>query len=178
MIETTQAVEIDAPLGAVWAHARDVRRWAEIMPGYRECEIVDDDHSRWVLKVGVGGLVRTVKVKVTVDRWAGPEAVDFSYQLEGDPVSGSGTYRAEPAGANRTRLALHVRVVGAGPMAPMWEAMGGPLLPRFAAGFAGQLKAAIEAELPEGAPASTVAPVRRGLLGRLAEWLRRRFARQ
>ena len=177
MIETTQEVVVDAPLGAVWEHARDVRRWAEIMPGYRECEIVDDDHSRWVLKVGVGGLVRTVRVNVTVDRWAGPEAVDFSYQLDGDPVSGGGTYRAEAEGVNRTRLVLHVQVVGGGPMAPMWEAMGSPLLPKFAAGFAGQLKAAIEAELPEGASSSPVAPVRRGLFGRLVEWLRNRFAR-
>lgn len=37
-----------------------------------------------------------------------------------------------------------MRVEGTGPMAPMWEAMGGPLLPKFAAAFARQLKAGIE----------------------------------
>ncbi|MBU6268704.1 MAG: SRPBCC family protein [Sphingomonadales bacterium] len=146
MIETTQAVTVAAPIDAVWAHARDVSRWAEIMPGYRECQILDDDHSHWVLKVGVGGLVRTVKVNVTVTRWAGPEAVDFEYALEGDPVSGGGTYRATATEQGTTHLELHVRVIGGGPMAPMWEAMGRPLLPKFALGFANELKAAIEAE--------------------------------
>ena len=33
---------------------------------------------------------------------------------------------------------------GSGPMAPMWEAMGGPVLPKFAMAFAEQLKSRIE----------------------------------
>ncbi|MDE2405590.1 MAG: SRPBCC family protein [Sphingomonadales bacterium] len=168
MIETTQTVTVAAPIDAVWDHARDVSRWAEIMPGYRECEIRDEDHSHWVLKVGVGGLVRTVKVNVTVTRWAGPEAVDFEYALEGDPVSGGGTYRAEPAGEGETRMELHVRVVGAGPMAPMWEAMGRPLLPKFALGFAHELKAAIEAgRHPQPAGESADQPGMMAKIGRI-----------
>jgi len=176
VIETTQHVIVEASLGAVWDHARDVRRWAAIMPGFRECEIIDDDHSRWILKVGVGGLVRTVKVNVAVTRWAGPGEVDFTYALEGDPVSGGGTYRSEASGPSQTRLALHVEVKGSGPMAPMWEAMGGPLLPKFAAGFAGELKAAIEAELAPGGAVTAPAAARSGLLGRLRQWLRRLLA--
>lgn len=170
MIETTQQVLVAAPIGAVWDHARDVRRWAAIMPGYRECEIIDDDHSRWILKVGVGGLVRTVKVAVTVTRWAGPEEVDFTYALEGDPVAGGGTYRAQATADGHTRLVLHVEVKGSGPLAPMWEAMGGPLLPKFAAGFAGQLKAAIEAEAVSVTPEPALVAGKPGLLERLRRW--------
>ena len=67
--------------------AATVQRWAEIMPGFQNCQIADEDNSHWVLKVGVGGLVRTVKVDVHVDRWAGPEEVDFTFKLQGDPVN-------------------------------------------------------------------------------------------
>ena len=42
-------------------------------------------------------------------------------------------------------------------MAPMWEAMGKPLMPQFAKSFAGQLKA--EIEMAAGAPASQDAVV-------------------
>ena len=166
MIETEQSVVIHAPIADVWTYAKDVERWASIMPGYQQCEIIDDDSSRWVLKVGVGGLVRTVKVRVHVDEWAGPERVAFSFKLEGDPVSGGGSYRAAANGPHATGIALHVRVDGGGPMAPMWEAMGGPLLPKFASSFAEQLKAMIEAELGLAAPQP--AP---GIWARFATWL-------
>lgn len=172
MIETEQAVTIDCPIDAVWAYAKDVERWAEIMPGYQQCDILDEDNSRWVLKIGVGGLVRTVKVAVHVDRWAGPDAVDFTFKLEGDPVNGGGAYRAVAAGPGATEIALKVQVNGSGPMAPMWEAMGGPVLPKFARGFAEQLKARIETA--QGV-APAVAEARPGLLARLLAWLRRLF---
>ena len=168
MIETEQSVVIAAPIGDVWTYAKDVARWAEIMPGYQQCEIADEDNSRWVLKVGVGGLVRTVKVQVHVDRWAGPEEVDFTYKLEGDPVSGSGSYRAVAQGASATGITLAVSVVGGGPMAPMWEAMGGPMLPKFALAFAEKLKARIEDSLGIAGPLE--AP-QAGLLSRFKAWL-------
>ena len=171
MIETSQSVVVHAPIGDVWTYARDVVRWAEIMPGYQSCEIIDDDHSRWVLKVGVGGLVRTVKVQVHVERWAGPEEVDFTYKLEGDPVSGSGTYRAAAQGTTQTALTLEVKVVGGGPMAPMWEAMGGPMLPKFTLGFANQLKARIEEIAGDAEPLPARAR-RAGVWARFIAWLR------
>ena len=59
--------------------------------------------KRWTLKVGVGGLVRTVKVQVHVDQWDGPERVLFSYKLEGDPVQGGGSYTRGRAGHWRDR---------------------------------------------------------------------------
>ena len=67
------------------------------------------------------------------------------YKLHGDPVEGGGAYTARAVGANQTEIALKVRVEGSGPMAPMWEAMGKPLLPQFAGAFANELKTKIEA---------------------------------
>lgn len=144
MIETEQTVTVEVGIDKVWDYVQDIARWAAIMPGYQSCEIIDDNQSRWTLKVGVGSLVRTVKVAVTVDQWAGPETVHFTYKLAGDPVQGGGTYTAVAMGADQTEIALRIRVAGSGPMAPMWEAMGKPLLPQFASAFAQQLKAEIE----------------------------------
>jgi carbon monoxide dehydrogenase subunit G len=170
MIETEQSVTIAAPIGEVWDYAKDVQRWAEIMPGYQQCDIADEDNSRWILKVGVGGLVRTVKVQVHVDEWAGPERVAFSFKLDGDPVSGSGSYKAVANGSG-TDVTLHVRVEGSGPMAAMWEAMGGPLLPKFARSFAEQLRDRIEA-VSTGVPLASPPSLRT----RFIAWLRRLFA--
>lgn len=144
MIETTQSVPVGAGIDKVWDYVKDIRRWAELMPGLRDCDVLSDDDSRWVLKVGVGGLVRTVKVDVHVDQWDGPERVFFSFKLQGDPVQGGGSYLARANGADATEMTLSLKVEGSGPMAPMWEAMGGPLLPKFARAFAEQLAEGIE----------------------------------
>lgn len=179
MIETEQTVTVNCAIEPTWAYARDFERWASIMPGFQTCEIEDADNSRWILKVGVGALVRTVKVRVHVDQWAGPGRVDFSFKLEGDPVTGSGSYLAAPRGDGLTDMTLRVRVEGSGPMAPMWEAMGGPVLPKFAMAFAQQLKGRIEEFNSTGPVAAEVRATspRTSLLGRLVGWLKTLFGR-
>ena len=174
MIETSQTVTVAAPLAVTWDYARDVERWAQIMPGYQSCQIADEDNSLWVLKVGVGGLVRTVKVAVRVERWAGPHEVDFAFKLQGDPVEGSGSYRAHEGDMGRTEVTLAVQVRGSGPMAPMWEAMGAPVLPRFARGFAEELRDRIEAQ---AGTAPVEAPRQPSPFQRLLAWLGRLLGR-
>jgi carbon monoxide dehydrogenase subunit G len=181
MISTEQAVAIAAPIDEVWKYASDIARWANLMPGLVDFALLGPDDSRWTLKVGAGALVRTVKVAVHVDRWAGPGEVDFSYRLEADPVAGGGTYRARPLGPEATEIALAVRIEGMGPQAPMWEALGKPLLPAFAQAFAEQLKGEIElAYAPAGsaAPPVTLPEQRRSLLVRLLSWLMRLLRRR
>ncbi|MCE7796571.1 SRPBCC family protein [Sphingobium sufflavum] len=170
MIETEQSIIIDAPIESVWCYAEDINSWASLMPGLQNCEIVDGNVSRWTLKVGVGALVRTVNVAVHVDRWAGPNAVDFRYSLERDPVEGGGTYRARSVSEGQTEIALSVRVTGTGPMAPMWEAMGKPLLPKFARAFAEQFKEEVEKASP---PTNKGEPKPKSVSVRLLAWLRR-----
>ena len=153
MIEIERSFLIDAGIDAVWRYVKDMQRWAVLMPGYRECSVIDANDSRWMLKVGVGGLVRTVNVLVHVDEWHEPARVDFSYRLEGDPVQGSGSYTALEKGAEETEVELRVTVAGSGPLAPMWEAMSRPLLPKLAKSFAEKLKTEIESTLPDcGSP--------------------------
>ena len=144
MIETKQTISIDAPIDDIWHYVQDIRRWANLFPGCRECVVVDADDSRWILKVGAGGLVRTVHVLVHVDQWSGPQRVNFSYQLQGDPVTGSGSYSALRKSERETEVTLSVQVQGSGKMAPMWEAISRPLLPKLAKFFAAKLKTEIE----------------------------------
>jgi carbon monoxide dehydrogenase subunit G len=144
MIEASQSIEINAPIDDVWHYIKDIRRWAALFPGCRECTVIDEHDSRWILKVGAGGLVRTVSVLVHIDLWAGPERVNFSFKLEGDPVQGGGSYHAIGPSENSTEAAFSVCVQGSGAMAPMWEAVSKPLLPRMAKSFAAKLKAQIE----------------------------------
>lgn len=179
MIETEHTTQVNANIELVWQYVKDIRQWAVLFPGCRECEVIDENNSRWVIKVGAGGLVRTVNVRVHIDEWNGPEQVRFSYKLEGDPVEGSGSYTAVRAGGGETDITLKVQVAGSGSMAPMWEAMSRPLLPQLARTFAERLKAEIEAIAeaePEALPSETVsapASPQASWWARCLCWLRR-----
>lgn len=151
MIEASHSVVIDAPIDRTWDYVKDIRRWATLFPGCQECTVIDDHDSRWTLKVGAGGLIKTVNVLVNVGQWDGPERVDFTFKLENEPVTGKGTYSAARCGPGQTDVALSVAVSGVGPMAPMWEAVSKPLLPHMAKVFAGKLKTAIESPAGVGA---------------------------
>ncbi len=156
MIEAEHSLAIDAGIEEVWDYVRDITRWANLFPGCRDCEVIDEHHSRWVIKVGAGGLVKTVNVLVHIDQWDGPGRVDFSFKLEAEPVIGGGSYTASATGEGETRVGLQVSVEGSGQMAAMWEAMCKPLLPQMAKTFSNRLKAEIESVAP-AAPGAVVA---------------------
>lgn len=169
MIEAEHSLVIDAGIESVWDYVRDISRWAELFPGCRECEIIDENQSRWVIKVGTGGMIKTVNVLVQVDQWDGPGRVDFSYRLEAEPVVGVGSYTAARKSDVETEVGLKMRIEGGGQMAAMWEAVCKPLLPQMAKSFSGKLKADIEALTP----ATASIPVEKLSLGeRLVNWLR------
>jgi len=173
MIEAEKSIVIGASIDGVWDYVQDIRRWANLFPGCRDCIVVDEHQSRWVIKVGAGGLVRTVNVLVDVQQWDGPERVNFSYRLETEPVVGSGSYVASSIGARATQIALKVRVEGSGPMAPMWEAVSRPLLPQLAGSFAGKLKDEIEKTVVPGMPQATTLPQKTSAFARILLWLRK-----
>lgn len=145
MIEAEHAVVIDTNITNVWDYVQDIRKWANLFPGCRDCELIDDNRSKWVIKVGAGGLIKTVNVLVDVEQWDGPGRVNFSYKLESEPVVGSGSYHAVATSDTTTEICLQVRVEGSGQMAAMWEAVSKPLLPQMAKSFSAKLKAEIEA---------------------------------
>jgi carbon monoxide dehydrogenase subunit G len=158
MIETEQSLLIEAPIESVWQYVKDIRQWANLFPGCKDCTVINDNDSRWLLKVGAGGLVRIVNVLVHIDKWNGPERVDFSFKLDGDPVEGNGSYVASSSGSQTTAIQLIVRVAGTGAMAPMWEAMSRPLLPQLAKTFASKLKNEIETTARLAPPAAAETP--------------------
>ncbi|MFT3931213.1 MAG: SRPBCC family protein [Spongiibacteraceae bacterium] len=171
MIEAEHSIAINTNIDRAWNYVQDIRQWAMLFPGCKECDVIDENNSKWIIKVGAGGLVKTVNVLVHIEEWAGPERVNFSYKLENEPVIGSGSYIAAKKSANQTEISLKVRVEGSGPMAPMWEAMCRPLLPQLAKVFSEKLKSEIEA-LENASPIANTASSNSSLAVSLMTWLR------
>lgn len=173
MIEADKKFSIAAPIDNVWDYVRDIEKWAMLLPGCRECLIIDDHRSQWTIKVGAGGLVKTVKVLVAVHKWDGPGRVDFAYTLESEPVVGGGYYRASQNDNGSTDIELQLRVEGNGPMAPMWEAVCKPLFHPLATAFTDKLKTEIEAHVGLVPSQAGAKDGLTGWLGAIAGWWRR-----
>lgn len=171
MIEAEHSIAINTDINGVWNYVQDIRQWAVLFPGCKECEVIDEHNSKWIIKVGAGGLVKTVNVLVHIDEWAGPERVNFSYKLENEPVIGSGSYVASKKSNHETEISLKVRVEGSGQMAPMWEAMCRPLLPQLAKAFSGKLKTEIE-QLANNSSEPAIEPSQPTWLAAIKNWFR------
>ncbi len=144
MIEAEHSIVIDSDINQVWDYVQDIRKWAMLFPGCKDCDVIDENNSKWLIKVGAGGLIKTINVLVNVSEWQGPERVNFNFKLESEPVEGSGSYRATSQADGNTAIQLQIKVTGSGQMAPMWEAMSKPLLPQMAKTFSSKLKIEIE----------------------------------
>lgn len=176
MIEHRQDIAIDAPNPQVWTYVSNMANWAANMPGYKAFDMLSEKESLWTLKVGVGALNRTVKVRVHITAWNEPDHVAFTFKLDNDPVDGNGAYRALVRADGGTDVDIGFCINGQGPMAGAWEAMMRPILPKMTQGFGNTLKARIEelsAQQPRAsipAPAAAPAPVA-GRLARLWHWI-------
>lgn len=143
MIEHEQGIAVRSSIQDVWDYVSDMRRWASSVPGCKNCEVIDEDRSIWTIKAGAGALIKTVKVNVLVEKWDAPTAVSFSFDIQNEPVRGDGSYSAVYT-AEGTELLLRLRIVGSGPMAPVWETLGKPIVPALAKSFVESLREQIE----------------------------------
>jgi carbon monoxide dehydrogenase subunit G len=66
--------------------------WAPFLTGYQKHEKQSETESTWTLKGDVGMLARTLRFKVLVTEWAGPERVSFSLKGINEPMTGSGSF--------------------------------------------------------------------------------------
>jgi carbon monoxide dehydrogenase subunit G len=168
MIEHRQSLRINAPNALVWEYVSVMANWASNMPGYRSFDIVNEKESLWTLKIGVGALVRTVKVRVVIQQWDEPYHVSFIFRLDNDPVDGDGAYQATIRSGGITDVEISFRITGRGPMSTAWEAMMRPILPKMAKGFSDALTASIEQLATPPMSFDVIAsPARLGPLARL-----------
>jgi carbon monoxide dehydrogenase subunit G len=139
------SVHIKAPLLEVWKYVSMPSNWAEQFPGFESfVEDVPESEYTWTVKVGLGGLVRTVKAHVTVTEWGEPNHVAFKLKGITEPITGEGTFDAQSTTDTLTEVTLRLSVAGSGNMANMMEAMARPVLPKLAQLFCARLRDEIE----------------------------------
>jgi carbon monoxide dehydrogenase subunit G len=144
MISTDHSFVVDAEIGDVWAYVSNIANWAASMPGYQSFEPIDELHSKWILKVALGALTKTVGLYVTITEQREPEYISFTLKGDTEPVDGQGTFGASPTELSQTSVLVTLSIAGSGAMAATMEAMSRPIVPRMTRIVSESLKEAIE----------------------------------
>jgi carbon monoxide dehydrogenase subunit G len=92
MAEVEYSSVAKLPVETIWEFVQEMDNWAQWVAGYQGHEKESETESLWTLKGDVGVLARTVKFRVKVTEWAGPERVRFALEGLNEPMEGSGEF--------------------------------------------------------------------------------------
>ncbi|HVH20355.1 MAG TPA: SRPBCC family protein [Myxococcota bacterium] len=100
MAEHEHQIDTNVAPGTIWEFVREMDHWAPFLTGYQSHEKQSDSESVWTLKGDVGVLARTLRFRVLVTEWAGPERVTFALKGMNEPMAGEGAFSIQSIGAS------------------------------------------------------------------------------
>lgn len=128
----THTVELDLGIQDIWNFVSDMDRWAPLVPGYIEHEIISDEQSTWTFKGDIGIMQKTVKLQIDITKWDEPTEVTFDLTGLNENFGGNGYFRAEEISENKTKMTGHLDITAKGMMGPMINAILKNFVPKTA----------------------------------------------
>lgn len=141
----THTIELPVPIENIWDLVSDMNKWAPLVPGYIEHEILSDKQSTWKFKGDLGFMKKTVKLQIDIKEWIEPTKVTFDLKGLSDNFNGGGYFIAEKITDASTKMTGHLDITAGG----MMGAMVNTILKNFVPDTAKELTEAIGAEILE-----------------------------
>jgi carbon monoxide dehydrogenase subunit G len=110
--EVQYATTAKLPIETIWEFVREMDHWGPWVAGYQSHVKESETDSVWTLKGDLGSLSRTLRFKVRITEWAGPERVSFELAGLNEKMDGRGQFRMERVTADG------VAAASAAPLAP------------------------------------------------------------
>ncbi|WP_432361546.1 CoxG family protein [Sporosarcina sp. UB5] len=115
----THTAKLDIPIEKVWDFVSDMNRWAPLVPGYIEHEILSDKQSTWTFKGDIGIMQKTVKLQIDITEWKEPSLVTFDLTGLNENFAGNGYFKAEAISDSETIMHGNLDISARGMMGPM-----------------------------------------------------------
>lgn len=128
----THTTALDIPIEKVWDFVSDMNRWAPLVPGYIEHEILSDKQSTWVFKGDIGIMQKTVKLQIDITEWREPTLVTFDLKGLNENFAGNGYFKAEVVSETQTVMHGNLDITAKGVMGPMINAILKSFVPKTA----------------------------------------------
>lgn len=141
----SHTLELPVPIQNIWSFVSDMDKWAPLVPGYIEHEIINDRQSTWSFKGDLGFMKKTVKLKIDITNWIEPTKVTFDLKGISDNFVGDGYFEAKAVNDNNTSMTGYLDITAKGAMGPMINT----ILKKFVPQTAEELTEAIANKIAE-----------------------------
>lgn len=128
----THTTDLDIPIEKVWEFVSDMNRWAPLVPGYIEHEILSDTQSTWTFKGDLGIMQKTVKLQIDITEWREPSLVTFDLTGLNENFAGNGYFKADAISDSKTEMHGNLDITAKGMMGPMINTILKSFVPKTA----------------------------------------------
>ncbi|QMV41937.1 CoxG family protein [Cohnella cholangitidis] len=128
----SHTIDLPVSINKIWNFVSDMNKWAPLVPGYIEHEILNDRQSTWSFKGDLGFMKKTVKLKIDITNWTEPSKVTFDLKGVSDNFVGNGYFEAESLGDNATKMTGYLDITAKGAMGPMINTILKSFVPKTA----------------------------------------------
>ncbi|MFB6467153.1 CoxG family protein [Cytobacillus sp. Hz8] len=97
-------MDLNVPIEKVWEFVSVMDRWATLVPGYIEHQILDDYESTWTFKSDIGIVKKKISLKVKITKMDVPTKVHFDLIGVNENFTGNGYFKAEVVEGEKTRM--------------------------------------------------------------------------
>ncbi|WP_391571052.1 CoxG family protein [Cohnella sp.] len=125
-------IELPVAIDKIWNFVSDMNKWAPLVPGYIEHEILSDRQSTWAFKGDLGFMKKKVKLKIDIKEWIEPTKVTFDLTGLSDNFGGNGYFEAETVDDNTTKMTGYLDITAKGAMGPMVNTILKTFVPKTA----------------------------------------------
>lgn len=132
MPQGTHVMDLNVPIQDVWNFVSDMNKWAPLVPGYMNHEIISDKESTWTFKGDIGIMKKKVSLKIDITAWIEPSKVTFDLTGLNENFAGNGYFEAEVIDAEHTRMTGMLDITAKGAMGPMINAILKSFVPKTA----------------------------------------------
>ena len=126
----THTVVLDIPIHSIWKFVSNMDRWAPLVPGYIEHQIISERKSSWRFKGETAKVKKTVNLQVNITKWQEPTKVTFDLKEKHKTVAGNGYFEAEALTDKKTKMTGHLNISAKGMMKPVINPVLKSFVPR------------------------------------------------
>lgn len=114
----------------VWGFVSDMEKWAKLVPGYRQHEMLSDKQSKWTFAGNVGILKKSIEVQIDITDWQEPSKISFNLTGLTEKFTGSGYFEAKSINEASTEMVGHLEIKAGGLVAPVLNPIFSAVLPK------------------------------------------------
>jgi carbon monoxide dehydrogenase subunit G len=126
----TYSKELDLPIEKIWEFVSDMNKWAPLVPGYVEHQILNERQSTWKFKGDIGKIQKTVSMRIDITEWKRPTSVRFTLTGISENVTGNGYFEAESISDYKTKMTGNLHMTAKGLMGPVVNPVLKSVLPK------------------------------------------------